>query len=224
MSTHHPAAALCATLILAACSIGKPVPQPTTYIIGPTLPASSTAARRADMLRMGNVRVTAAFAGNALVYRVDDVRYVSDPYQAFITDPASMLGNEIADWLDRAGPFKAVAQPGSTQSAKSAPCVLEATVTELYGDTRRSDSPSAVMTVQFALMDTSSPRTLIAYQRTISRRVALEQATPGALVRGYGQALSEILSQLGSDLASLPLPAGQAAPEAQAPPATFAPS
>ena len=216
MSIKHSAMGLCVALILGACSIGKPIPQPTTYIIEPTVPVTSTSARRADTLRMGSVRVTAAFAGNALVYRVDDVQYVSDPYHAFLADPAAMLGTKMADWLDHAGPFKAVAQPGSTQSAKSAPLVLEATVTELYGDTRRGTPPAAVITVQFALMDTSAPHALIAYERTISRRVEIEQATPDALVRGYDKALGEILTQVDSDLAALPVPAVPAVPQAQA--------
>jgi cholesterol transport system auxiliary component len=201
----HPTLAVCAALILGACAIGKPIPQPTTYIIEPTLPASSTAARQADTLRMGYVRVAAAFAGNSLVYRVDDVQYVSDPYHAFIADPAAMLGNRMADWLDHAGLFKSVAQPGSLQPAKSAPYVLEATVTELYGDARKGMPPAAVMTIQFALLDTTGPRVVSTYQRTISRRVQIEQATPDAFVRGYGTVLSEILSQVRSDLASLPI-------------------
>ena len=37
----------------------------------------------------------------------------------------------MAAWLDRAGPFKTVTQPDSALSAKYR---LEATVTELYGD------------------------------------------------------------------------------------------
>ena len=208
MSIKRPAAALCTALILGACSIGKPIPQPTTYIIEPPLPTTSAVARRTDTLRMGNVRVAAAFSGNALVYRVDDVRYVSDPYHAFIADPGAMLGNQMANWLDHAGPFKAVAQPGSAQSTRSAPCVLEATVTELYGDTSKAQSPAAVITVQFTLVDTSGSRALVAYERTISRRVEIEGATPGALVRGYDRALGEILSQVSTDLASLPGPAG----------------
>ena len=97
--------------------------------------AHRTAVRRAqfEVVRMGNVRVAAAFAGNALVYRTDDVTFTSDPYQAFIADPPAMLGNQMAAWLDRAGPFKAVTQP---DSALSANYVLEVSVTELYGDFR----------------------------------------------------------------------------------------
>jgi uncharacterized lipoprotein YmbA len=90
---------------------------------------------------MGNVRVAAAFSGNSLIYRMDDVNYVSDPNQAFIADPASMLGNEMATWLDRSRAFKSVTQPGSTQSARY---VLEATVIELYGDFRPGRQPANI--------------------------------------------------------------------------------
>ena len=214
MNILHPAAAVCAALILGACAIGKPMPETTTYIIEAKPPASSTATRRPDTLRMGSVRVAAAFAGNSLVYRVGDVQYISDPYHAFIADPAAMFTERIVDWLDRAGPFKSVAPPGSTQSAQAAPYVLEAMVTELYGDAREGTPPAAVITVQFALVDITGARVVSAYGRTISRRVEIEHATADALVRGYGTALSEILSQVGSDLAALPV--GQAAAQAQA--------
>ena len=178
MNIKHPTSAVCAALILSACSIGKPIPQPTTYIIEPTPAASSIAARQADTLRMGYVRVAAPFAGNSLVYRLDDVKYVSDPYHAFIAEPAAMLGNRMADWLDQAGPFKAVAQPGSLQSAKSAPYVLEATVTELYGDTRTGTPPAAVMTIQFALLDWTGPHPVTAYQRNTRGACRLSRRRP----------------------------------------------
>jgi uncharacterized lipoprotein YmbA len=204
MNIKHPASAIYATVILGACSIGKPIPQLTTYIIEPTPPAS-IAVRRPETLRIGYVRVAESFAGHALVYRLDDVQYISDPYHAFIADPAAMLGNRMADWLDYAGPFKAVTQPGSLQSAKLASYLLEVRVTELYGDTRKGVPPEAVMTIQFTLLNTTGPRALTAYQRTISQRVQIERATPGALVRGYGTVLREILLQVRSDLASLPV-------------------
>lgn len=204
MSIKPSALAICATLIVGGCSIGKPIEQPTTYIIEPP-PASNTLPRRSDTLRMGDVSVAAAFSGSALVYRLDDVRFVSDPYNVFIADPAAMIGSRMADWLDRAGPFKAVAQPGSTQSAKSAPYVLEATVTELYGDARKNTAPAAVMTVQFAVVSTASTRMTTVYERTISRRVEIDQAAPGPLVRGFGIALGEILSEVRGDLAALPV-------------------
>jgi uncharacterized lipoprotein YmbA len=193
-------AAACAALTITACSIGKPIPQATTYVVDPPMAAAaSPAARRAETLRMGDVRIAAAYAGRALVYRVDDVQYISDPYHAFIAEPGAMLGNQMAEWLDRAGPFKSVAQPGS---ARPSQYVLDVTVTELYGDFREGRPPAAVMMVQFALIDQAGPRPRVVRERTIASRVDLPEASPDALVRGYGKALAEILSQLSAELSA----------------------
>jgi len=197
MRTSTLVIAACAALALAACSIGKPVPPATTYIVEPAPPAAAASVRRPDALRMGIVRVAAPFAGSSLVYRMGDVQYISDPYEMFIADPGSMLGGRMAEWLDRAGPFKSVAQPGSAQPA---PYVLEATVTELYGDFRAGTPPAAVMSVQFSLVDLTGPRSKAVFDRTISRRVEIAKASPDALVLGYGRTLSEILAELSAGL------------------------
>src|SRR5262249_18461831 len=159
--------------------------------------APPAAAGRPETLRMANVRVAAAFAGDALVYRMDEVRYTADPYNVFIADPALMLGNRMAQWLDRAGPFQSVVQP---DSARGAPYILEATVSELYGDFRQGHPPAAVVTVQFALLDLTGARSKVVLERTIGRRVAVQEVSPDALVRGYGTALAEILAELQKDL------------------------
>jgi cholesterol transport system auxiliary component len=188
-------------LTLAACAIGKPLPRPTTYIVDPPMTETRlAAARHPDTLRIGNVRVAAAYGGNALVYRIDEVRYTSDPYHAFKAEPGAMLGNRMAEWLDHAGPFETVAQPGSAQPAAY---VLDATVIELYGDFRAGRSPAAVLAVQFALIDQAGVRPRLLYERTFASRVELPHASPDALVRGYGEALAEILSQLIPDLGAV---------------------
>jgi uncharacterized lipoprotein YmbA len=193
-----PLAACAALALLAACSIGKSIPQATTYVVDPPMAAAGpAAARRPEALRMGNVRVAAAYAGNALVYRLDDAEYMSDPYHAFIAEPGAMLGNRMAEWLDRAGPFRTVAQPGSLRPAVY---VLDATVTELYGDFREGRRPAAVLAVQFAVIDQGGARPKLVHERTIASRIDLPQASPEALVLGYGKALAEILSQLVPEL------------------------
>jgi cholesterol transport system auxiliary component len=200
MNAKRVASTACAVIIFAACSIGKPVQPATTYVVDPPMTAAeSHSPRRPETLRMGNVRVAAAYAGNALVYRLDDVQYVSDPYHAFIAEPGAMLGNRISEWLDRAGPFQSVAQPGS---ARPAAYVLDATVTEIYGDFREGQRPAAVLAVQFALIDLAGARPKLVRERTIASRVDLPQASPDALVRGYGRALAEILSQLVPELSA----------------------
>jgi ABC-type uncharacterized transport system auxiliary subunit len=110
-----------------------------------------------------------------------------------------MLGGRMAEWLDRSGPFSAVAPPGSAQPA---PYVLEATVEELYGDFRAGRPPAAVLSVQFALIGEASARPKVVYERTFATRVNLSKASPDALVGGYGTALAEILSQVAPDLSA----------------------
>jgi cholesterol transport system auxiliary component len=194
------ALAVCAALTLDACSIGKPIPQATTYVVDPPMAeAASSTTRRPETLRMGYVRVAAAYSGNALVYRLDDVHYTADPYHAFIAEPGPMLGNLMAAWLDRVGPFKTVAQPDSVSPSQY---VLEATVAELYGDFRAGRPPAAVLAVQFALIDQAGGRPRLVRDRLIASRVDLPQASPDALVRGYGKALAEILSQLVPELSA----------------------
>jgi uncharacterized lipoprotein YmbA len=192
--------ALCTAVTLAGCAIGKPIPQATTYVVDPSLDDSvPTLPRCRETLRMGNVRVASPYAGNALVYRLDDVRYASDPYHTFVAEPGEMFGNRMAEWLGRVGPFSSVVQPGSVRPA---PYVLEATVTELYGDFRNSASPAAVLAVQFALIDQTGTRPAVVYERTIERRVDLAKASPDELVRGYSAALAQILSQVAPELSA----------------------
>ena len=187
-------------LLLTACSLGQPQQSPTTFVVEPPPPAGRlSSAFGRETARMGAVRVTGGFAGAALVYRRDDVTFVSDPWNAFITDPAAMLGSRIASWLDVAGPFRAVVQPGSNQTTRYA---VEATVTELYGDFRPGEAPAAVLTIQFALVDATALRTTTLFERTYSRRVTLPAAAPAALARGFGQALGEMLTALVPDLAT----------------------
>jgi len=197
MSGARLALPACAALALAACSIGKPIPAPNTYVVQPPLPPSVPAvASDPESLRIGSVRVAAAYAGNALVYRMDEVRFTSDPYSRFIADPGTMLGDQMTAWLAHSGQF-GVAGPESTLPAHY---LLEATVTELYGDFRPERRPAAVLAVQFALVDQTGARPKAVLERSIARRVDLPRASPDALVRGYGDALAQILAELSTDL------------------------
>jgi cholesterol transport system auxiliary component len=193
--------AACAVLALAGCSIGKPIPQANTYVVQAPLPEGGpSAASHTESLRIGKVRVAAAYAGTALVYRTDDVRFVSDPYSRFIAEPGAMLADQMATWLGRAGPFTTVTDPESTLPARY---VLEATVSELYGDFRPGRVPAAVLAVQFALIDQTGARPKAVLERAIARRVDLPQPSADALVRGYGDALAEILGELRTELVTV---------------------
>ena len=189
---------VCVSLVLSACSIGRPMPETTTYAVDlrTAVPVAANT-RFPGILRVGNVRVAAPFAEAALVYRFSDVRYASDPYHAFVSEPASMLSDRIVQWLDHAGRFRAVVRPDSVQPARY---VLEIRVTDFYGDFRDAQPAAAVLGMQFSLIDQSGVNPELVYERWISRSVSLAKASPELLVEGYGTALAQILEQVSSDL------------------------
>ena len=65
---------------------------------------------------------------------------------------------------------------------------------------RPGTAPAAVLAVRFALIDQLGPHPKVVVQRVIARRVELPRASPDALVRGYGNALAEILDELSTEL------------------------
>jgi uncharacterized lipoprotein YmbA len=185
-------------MLLSACSIGQAPPVPTLFLVEPTpINATKSSAFSREVIRMGLVRVAAEFSGASLVYRRNDVTFLSDPYNGFVTDPALMLSGRIAGWLDASGAFGGVLQPGSGQPTRY---VLEATVTELYGDFRPDQAPAAVLTIQFSLMDSRAASLTTKFSRTYRRRVGLTEASPTSLARGWALGLTEILSVLITDL------------------------
>ena len=203
MSLRYFAAAGIASMV-AACSIGRPAPTVTTYGIEPR-PAASEALKpvSTDRLRVARVRVSAPYDRTALVYRVNGVRYISDPYHAFLSDPAPLLSNRITAWLSASELFRSVDGPGSAAPAR---WILEATVTELYGDFEAgAGDPAAVMSVQFTVIDESLARPRVAYECVLSRRVTVQSGSTDALVDGYGTALSDILTQFAKGLSDQPL-------------------
>jgi hypothetical protein len=65
-----------------------------------------------------------------------------------------------------------------------------------------ADDVLSVGAIQFRLIDLTgiSPRPMM--EQTIGQRVRLSEETPEALVQGYGEALGQILSELGDGLAT----------------------
>jgi cholesterol transport system auxiliary component len=194
-----PAGVVGIALIVSACSIGRPIPTATTYSV--ELPLAAEDASKVphpERIRVERVRVAAPYDRSALVYRLSTVRYISDPYHAFLAEPGPMLSNRIAEWLAAEGLFTSVEGPGATAPA---PWVLETTVTELYGDFEAGgDNPAAVISIRFTITDEGAARPKVIYERSLSRRVQVSSASPEALILGYGTALADILTQFATDL------------------------
>ena len=197
-------------LALSSCSLPtRPPVGPTTWMVAPERTAAPRIARTDIWLKMGSVSVTPPFDGRSLVYRTGDQRYEKDFYNVYATIPSEMIGNAERQWMNKANIFSATIG----QSNSLFPYYfLQATVEEFYGDYR--NQPEAVVSIEFFLSATSTgkPNPLIGANR-YTKRVALKDNSPQALVLGQQEALAQIFNEYEAQLykyaGNLPKPLGQ---------------
>ena len=194
---------------LFACSLPSRAPvTPTAFMVNPERNGEPLKNRSSLWLKIGSVSVAPPYDGRSLVYRLGDQRFEKDFYNVYTTLPADMISNAERQWINKSGIFStAVGQSNSFFPYYT----LQATVNEFYGDYRVK--PEAAVSIEFFLTVTNSGKgnPLIGSNR-YSKRIALKDNTPAALVMGQQQALAEIFKeyevQLDKYAANLPKPMG----------------
>jgi cholesterol transport system auxiliary component len=149
------------------------------------------------ILTVRRFRVSAKYEDKGLVYRLKELSYESDFYNEFFISPASMFTEEIRKRLAVSGLFKHVVDPSSLLDSTY---VLEGAVTALYGDYRVSTAPKAVMEIQFLLLQETATNPEIIFQRQYHKEEPLKGDTPDDLVKGWNNALNQILTEFETDL------------------------
>lgn len=199
-----------AIFTLASCSLPSRAPvTPNAWLVAPERTGAPYKPRTDYWLKVGAVSVAPPFDGKSLVYRLGDQRYEKDFYNVYSAIPAEMIANAERQWLNQANIFAATLGQGNSFFPFY---TLQATVEEFYGDYRVK--PEAVVTIEFFLAAANAGITnpLIGSNR-YSRRVALKDNTPQALIVGQQQALAEIFKEYEAQLyqyaGRLPKPIGQ---------------
>ena len=199
-----------AIFTLASCSLPSRAPvTPNAWLVAPERTGTPYKPRTDYWLKVGAVSVAPPFDGKSLVYRLGDQRYEKDFYNVYSAIPAEMIANAERQWLNQANIFAATLGQGNSFFPFY---TLQATVEEFYGDYRVK--PEAVVTIEFFLAAANAGITnpLIGSNR-YSRRIALKDNTPQALILGQQQALAEIFKEYEAQLyqyaGRLPKPIGQ---------------
>ena len=199
-----------AIFTLASCSLPSRAPvTPNAWLVAPERTGAPYKPRTDYWLKVGAVSVAPPFDGKSLVYRLGDQRYEKDFYNVYSAIPAEMIANAERQWLNQANIFAATLGQGNSFFPFY---TLQATVEEFYGDYRVK--PEAVVTIEFFLAAANAGITnpLIGSNR-YSRRIALKDNTPQALIVGQQQALAEIFKEYEAQLyqyaGRLPKPIGQ---------------
>jgi cholesterol transport system auxiliary component len=185
--------------VLAGC-LSKPALNRQTFAfsVPETAPTNITISR---VLAIRKLDVAAPFEGRSLVYRTGESAFVRDPYAEFLENPRDTLIVIIREWLRNHDIFAAVVEPGSALKPDT---IAEIAVMRLYGDFRQPKRPAAILTMRFLFFDaTNAIPGRVLLEREYTRSIALNLATPAALLEGWNQGLAQILTEVSADLQGL---------------------
>jgi ABC-type uncharacterized transport system auxiliary subunit len=188
---------LAAVLSLSGCLSKAPLHKQTfTFGAPPTTSGSAGAGDR--VLGIRSLRIAPPFDGRSLVYRTGEFSYVRDPYAEFLDPPEEEMMAPVRGWLSKAGGFSDVVDAGSALKPNT---VVEISVTELYGDFRRSERPCAVATMHLVFFEArNGAPTKPILQQEYSRSIPLTAPSAAALMEGWNQAFGGIFADVASDL------------------------
>lgn len=185
------AALALSTAVLTGCGLSQSNPDQTAWMVMPERTGAPRAQPVNLQLKMGAFTANTPFDGKSLVYRLSDNRYEKDFYNVYLIYPRDMLSNVTRQWLVKSNAFSEVIE----QSSVFFPFYqLQGVIDEFYGDYR--GTPEAVVSVQFYASASFTTDKPIFSAPRISKRVALKDKSPQALVEGQQQALAEVLAEL----------------------------
>jgi cholesterol transport system auxiliary component len=193
---------LVALLALCAACLGieRSYPDRRYFVLDSGANTNPSDSSANETLQVSTIRVSPRYADKNFVYRTSDAGYESDFYNQFLIAPAFLITEEVRKGLIGSQVFRYVIGPSSPLQPSY---VLEGTVNALYGDFRNADSPRAVLEMEFFLTSEIPAKPGILMQKRYVKSIPLTGRTPEALVKGWNQALEEILTSLEADLKAL---------------------
>ena len=185
-------------LTLTGCAtLDKNYPERNYYILNVSNEAQNSPPVSGTILEVRRFEISPSFSGREFVHRIGDMSYESDFYNQFFRPPSSLTTDEVRKWFSESGLFKNVVDPSNNVEPNY---VLEGNVSELYGDFRATNEPKAVLRIQFFLTEETSANPKIVFQNNYRREVVLSSNSAQDLVKGWNEALEQILTALSSDL------------------------
>jgi len=149
------------------------------------------------VLALGPLRISPRYGDKNFVYRISESGYEADFYNQFLTAPDLLLGEELRRGLAATQVFKYVLGPSNQQPANY---FMEGSVNALYGDFRNLNAPAAVLELEFFLHNENRENPGIVLHKRYLKSLLVSGRSPEALVKGWNEALSEIISALSADL------------------------
>jgi ABC-type uncharacterized transport system auxiliary subunit len=184
--------------VIAGCvSVERSYPDKRFFLLSAAGEGTAANPGFNGVLLFANLRVSPRYEAKSFVYRRTEANYESDFYNQFLVSPAAVLSEEVRRGLARAQVFQYVVGASSQLEPTH---VLEGTVDALYGDFRDPSAPKAVLEMEFFLSKESTTKAEIVAHTRYAKSVNVSGRSPEALVRGWNDALNDILTSLVTDL------------------------
>ena len=185
-------------IFISSCINLKTTPlQKQKFVLNVTRAGDKIPEIKNSILKFRRFTISSKFAGSGLVYRTDDLNYDSDFYNVFFAPPELIITEQSQQWLSKSGMFTSVVDMGSLVDANF---ILEANISNLYGDYRNDNVPKAVIEIQIFLIERSMNIKSIAFSKIYKMATPIESASPKALIGGLNKSLEQILQTLEKDL------------------------
>jgi cholesterol transport system auxiliary component len=199
MKTFFISSLLFATLgFISGCvSVEKSYPDKRYFVLEASRAESTAAAKAGAVLLVSTLRVSPRYEGRSFVYRRGAANFESDFYHQFLVSPGALLTEEVRRALAQAQVAQYVI---GTASQLEPTHNLEGSVDALYGDFRDVNAPKAVLEMEFFLSKEAPSKAEIVTRKRYIKSMAVSGRTPEALIKGWNDALNEILAQLIADL------------------------
>lgn len=196
--------AILAALALSALAIGCGLSRPYPAIRSFTLeaagePPAKNLPSRAPVLQVTAVGAAAACETRKLVYKIGPNELTEDFYNELTGQPARMIADATARYLEAAGSFRAERTP----TIEGPDYALELFVAAFHGDYVASP-PKAVLEIRYTLTDMRRQRVLSSqtYQASETLESGPGADRPSEQAAGLGRALGSILAKLDADLSA----------------------
>lgn len=161
-----------------------------------------------ETVEVRRVTVAAPFATQSFVYRTGQYSYEHDPYAQFLVPPEEALSTALSSRLQQRG--FTVAEPGSLLAPN---ILMEANVSQLYGDFRNRARPEAVLSMNLVLLKSGEKaEDKASRQKTFTVHIPLAQRTAAALMAGWNKALDQIVNEATASVKAAETSPGAAAP------------
>ena len=194
--SRRPLTALAAAALLVSGCLGQSQPEKTRYLLEIAPPEILDPGDR-GRVQVARMRVDRPFERKGLVYRVSEDRYVADFYHEFYSVPADLIRHGLESWFERSGLFTHVVGPTEVVRPDWR---VEGFVHNLYADFSRTGRQSAVVQVEFVVLDAHSVQLDVAFSKSYQALVALQDRRPASVAHGLRDAVAQVFKALDQDL------------------------